>query len=198
MTESKPYRAIPQQPQAQELRNRILAEAARLVGSVGSENVTTIDVARAAGSSVGAVYRLFPDKHGMLAAVAERHIETIIARMPKKYSTAEKAAAGVVRVLTDMNRDEPAFAQLNVGAQITCMDEDGWMGIAYAIHIRLTEPSGFQPMITAAAITTATITAAALAGANAIITQSVNHSTKHTIAVAIATSLLADVLKPTA
>jgi AcrR family transcriptional regulator len=188
MPESNPYRAIPQQPQAKNRRDRIITEAAVLVGAVGQENVTTIDVARAAGSSVGAVYRLFPDKHGMLAAVAERHIETIIARMPKKYATAEKAAAGVVRILTDMHRDEPAFAQLNVGAQITCMDEDGWMGIAYAIHHRLTEPSRFQP----------TITAAALAGANAIIAQSVNHSTKHTIAVAIATSLLADVLKPTA
>ena len=53
-------------------RERILAAAAALVASGGSEAATTRAVAAAAGVQAPTLYRLFGDKDGLLAAVAEQ------------------------------------------------------------------------------------------------------------------------------
>ena len=60
-------------------RERILAAAATLVASGGSEAATTRAVAAAAGVQVPTIYRLFGDKDGLLAAVAEQVMANFVA-----------------------------------------------------------------------------------------------------------------------
>ncbi len=68
-------------------RERILTAAAVLVASGGSEAATTRAVAAAAGVQAPTLYRLFGDKDGLLAAVAE-HV------MARFVATKDRAAAG--------------------------------------------------------------------------------------------------------
>ena len=60
-------------------RERILAAAAALVASGGSKAATTRAVAAAAGVQAPTLYRLFGDKDGLLAAVAEQVMANFVA-----------------------------------------------------------------------------------------------------------------------
>ena len=60
-------------------RERILAAAAALVALGGSEAATTRAVAAAAGVQAPTLYRLFGDKDGLLAAVAEQVMADFVA-----------------------------------------------------------------------------------------------------------------------
>ena len=60
-------------------RERILAAAAALVAAGGSESTTTRAVAAAAGVQAPTIYRLFGDKDGLLAAVAEQVLADYVA-----------------------------------------------------------------------------------------------------------------------
>lgn len=68
---------IPDEPA--NARERILAAAAALVASGGSEAATTRAVAAAAGVQAPTLYRLFGDKDGLLAAVAEQVMADFVA-----------------------------------------------------------------------------------------------------------------------
>ena len=60
-------------------RERILAAAAALLASGGSEAATTRAVAAGAGVQAPTLYRLFGDKDGLLAAVAEQVMADYVA-----------------------------------------------------------------------------------------------------------------------
>ena len=68
---------IPEEPA--NARERILAAAAALVASGGVEAATTRAVAAAAGVQAPTLYRLFGDKDGLLAAVAEQVMADFVA-----------------------------------------------------------------------------------------------------------------------
>ena len=68
---------IPEEPA--NARERILAAAAALLASGGSEAATTRAVAAAAGVQAPTLYRLFGDKDGLLAAVAEQVMADYVA-----------------------------------------------------------------------------------------------------------------------
>ena len=76
---------IPDEPA--NVRERILAAAAALVASGGREAATTRAVAAAAGVQAPTLYRLFGDKDGLLAAVAEQVMADFVAAK-------DRAAAG--------------------------------------------------------------------------------------------------------
>ena len=69
----------PQQVRSQETLDRILDAAEVLVAEKGFEDATVAEVARRAGSSVGAFYARFPDKNGLLYALYERYLEQAMA-----------------------------------------------------------------------------------------------------------------------
>ncbi|MDF2443426.1 MAG: hypothetical protein JWR01_1629 [Subtercola sp.] len=60
-------------------RTRLVEVAAALLRETGPDSVTTRSVARAAGVQAPMIYRLFGDKEGLLAAVAEHGFATYMA-----------------------------------------------------------------------------------------------------------------------
>src|SRR5690606_16813277 len=66
-------RAAPQQERSRATVEKILAAADHEFAARGSTGVTTTQIADRAGVSVGALYRFFPDKQAIAAALAERY-----------------------------------------------------------------------------------------------------------------------------
>jgi AcrR family transcriptional regulator len=69
----------PQQVRSQETLDRILDAAEALVTEKGFEDATVAEIARRAGSSVGAFYARFRDKTGLLYALYDRYLEQAMA-----------------------------------------------------------------------------------------------------------------------
>jgi AcrR family transcriptional regulator len=61
----------PRQARSRETLDRLMAAAEEVLGAEGLEGTTVPGIARAAGLSVGAVYRRFTDKDALLRAVYE-------------------------------------------------------------------------------------------------------------------------------
>ena len=67
-------RRSPVQERSQETVQRIFRAASDLLASAPIEEITTSRIARAAGLSIGALYRFFPDKQSIIDAIAVRHM----------------------------------------------------------------------------------------------------------------------------
>ncbi len=79
MTDSSPtprWRA-PQQARSWERFHRILDAAAELFAEVGYESVTTDEIAAQAKTSVGGLYRFFPDKLAVFQALLDRYLHQL-------------------------------------------------------------------------------------------------------------------------
>jgi AcrR family transcriptional regulator len=59
----------------------LLEATARVLKSHGVEGLTTNEIARVAGVSVGSVYQYFPDKQALVAALVERKAERDLAEI---------------------------------------------------------------------------------------------------------------------
>lgn len=68
-------RRTPLQSRSQETVQRIFAATSRLLASTPFDKITTSEIARKAGISVGALYRFFPEKQSIIDAIAVRHVE---------------------------------------------------------------------------------------------------------------------------
>jgi AcrR family transcriptional regulator len=68
-----------QRGDGEELRERIIAAGEKLIAEGGAEAATTRAVAAAAGVQAPAIYRLFGDKQGLLAAVVESALRRYLA-----------------------------------------------------------------------------------------------------------------------
>jgi AcrR family transcriptional regulator len=116
-------RRIPVQARSAARIEQILDTAAAIVARAGLDEVTTTLVAREAGMSVGALYRYFPDRQGLILALARRNLD--------RYLSQVGAAVGRkgVRSWTDaldcgldvflrMHSVEPGFTRLRFGGWI--------------------------------------------------------------------------------
>ena len=72
-----------------EVRAHIVGVAAELLAADGRDAVSTRAVAAAAGTQVPTIYRLFGDKAGLLAAVAERGYTAYLAAKPRPQPAAD-------------------------------------------------------------------------------------------------------------
>ncbi len=72
---SSPPRAVPLQSRSRERRARILDAAAHVFAEVGYEAATTEAVAERARTSIGSVYRFFPNKRALLEALIASYLE---------------------------------------------------------------------------------------------------------------------------
>ena len=66
------------QPRAERTRRALVAAAERLAAAEGEASVTTTSAAGAAGVSVGAVYRYFPDREALLLAAYDASVDAVI------------------------------------------------------------------------------------------------------------------------
>ena len=112
-------RTEPVQQRSTERITNLLDAAADLIDEHGIDGLTTSDVATRSGSSVGVVYRYFPNIQSLLRALASRNMEKFTARIfgamseqPEGWMAAMNAAIdGYVALL----RDEPGFRALGFG-----------------------------------------------------------------------------------
>jgi AcrR family transcriptional regulator len=82
MNTQAPPRRSPVQERSQETVQRVLSAASSLLaGGVPVEALTTAQIAGAAGLSVGALYRFFPDKQAIVDAIAVRHMDLFQERL---------------------------------------------------------------------------------------------------------------------
>jgi AcrR family transcriptional regulator len=75
---TKPRKA-PVQDRSRETVEVILTATARVLVDVGYDRASTNKVAEVAGVSVGSLYRYFPSKEALVAALIERHVMEMLA-----------------------------------------------------------------------------------------------------------------------
>ncbi len=76
-SKSAQMRRKPQQARSTERVNHILNVADEVFAEMGFEAATTIEIAARAKTSVGSLYRFFPDKATILKALAVRYLEQL-------------------------------------------------------------------------------------------------------------------------
>ena len=80
-------RKQPKQQRSRALVEAILDATARILAREGSERVTTNHVAEVAGVSVGSLYQYFARRDELIAAVAERHGQRMVAMLSDSVRT---------------------------------------------------------------------------------------------------------------
>ena len=104
-------RRSPVQGRSQETVQRILTATSQLLADgVRLEEITTVQIAKQAGVSVGALYRFFRDKQKIIDAIAARHMDDFQLVLIAQLAT---------RPLTD----GPAFLNAIIDAFAAFMDE---------------------------------------------------------------------------
>ncbi|MUO78418.1 TetR family transcriptional regulator [Agrobacterium vitis] len=68
-------RKLPRQLRSKATVDAIIEAAARILSEEGWAGFTTNKVAEVAGVSVGSYYQYFPDKHSLIDAIRNRHLE---------------------------------------------------------------------------------------------------------------------------
>ena len=118
-----PTRTEPVQQRSAERISNLLDAAAQLIDDQGIDGLTTSDVAARSGSSVGVVYRYFPNIQELLRALAQRNLQrytdrvfAIMAESPAEWMG---ALDEVTDTYIDMVRTEPGFRALGFGDVIT-------------------------------------------------------------------------------
>lgn len=103
----------PQQARSQATLDRILAAAAELVAEKGFEDTPVSEIVHRAGSSVGAFYSRFDDKHALLHALSTRFVEQAMATAdaaldPERWrgSSIAEILPAVIRFLVSVYREQ--------------------------------------------------------------------------------------------
>ena len=118
-----------QQERAERTYRAILAAAAKVFPKRGFEGAQVPDIARAAGVSVGIVYRYFDDKREIFLEMLESHLNAARAEVAARLPPAElagvapvSAIARVVEVVFDEAQRDPALAKVYLAASLTDKD----------------------------------------------------------------------------
>jgi AcrR family transcriptional regulator len=123
-------RIEPVQQRSSERITLLLDTAAALIDEKGIDGLTTSDVAARSGSSVGVVYRYFPNIQTLLRALAARNMQ----RFVELTFPAFEGEPGewlseldrVVDVYAHLARTEPGFRALHFGGIIDERSMDGY------------------------------------------------------------------------
>lgn len=94
----------PRQARSRETLDRLLDAAEALVADKGFEDSTVAEVARRAGSSVGAFYARFPDKEALLHGLFERFLEQAVATADDALAPQRWDGAPIARLLPAVAR----------------------------------------------------------------------------------------------
>lgn len=103
----------PQQARSRETLERLLDAAEALIVERGLEQITVAEIAKHAGSSVGAFYARFPDKESLLRCVFQRFyeqaiatVDTVLAPQHWQDATAAELAASAMQFVVRIFRDK--------------------------------------------------------------------------------------------
>ena len=112
-------RRNPTQKRSQARITSLLDSAARLVDEAGVHNVSTTEVARGAASSVGVIYRYFPNVNSLVDALTVRNVRTLNDRLTVALDDApctwDEAARAILEQLGDLMHQEPGFRVIGLG-----------------------------------------------------------------------------------
>ncbi|MBI5497454.1 MAG: TetR/AcrR family transcriptional regulator [Deltaproteobacteria bacterium] len=100
------YRKRPLQARARVTVDAVLQATERVLIRRGVDGLTTKEVARLAGVSIGTLYQYFPDKHALCAAVLERENEEILRALQAALPDVARAPLPVLvrRVVETIHR----------------------------------------------------------------------------------------------
>jgi AcrR family transcriptional regulator len=91
-------RKSPTQARAEHTVDAILEAAAQILQSDGEEKLNTNRIAERAGFSIGTLYQYFADKEAIIAALAERERDKVLATVVKALNSVESGdSQGVIR-----------------------------------------------------------------------------------------------------
>ncbi|WP_437313676.1 TetR/AcrR family transcriptional regulator [Sorangium sp. So ce385] len=110
-------RKSPRQARSRALVDAIVEATSRVLVARGYDDTTTIAVAARAGVSVGSLYQYFPNKEALVAALVERHVAALVARVEGALAAAdpadpEAAVRAFVRAGLDGQRLPPALHKI--------------------------------------------------------------------------------------
>jgi len=112
-------RAEPVQQRSAERITSLLDAAAELIDANGIDGLTTSDVATRSGSSVGVVYRYFPNIQSLLKALAARNLDKFTTRLretlPQDASDSLGAMNAGIDAYIELGRTEHGFRALRFG-----------------------------------------------------------------------------------
>ena len=115
-------RTRPVQQRSAQRVTLLLDAAAAIIDEKGFDGLTTTDVASRSDSSVGVVYRYYPNIQSLLLALAARNLERFMARATEVLAEVPPSwLAGldpVIDVSIHMMRNEPGFRALRFGTII--------------------------------------------------------------------------------
>lgn len=117
-------RTEPVQQRSAERITALLDAAAALIDAQGIDALTTSDVAHRSGSSVGVVYRYFPNIQSLLRGLAARNVERyteLVRRAGEQIGPEQGWEAGLdatIDAYIQLMRSEPGFRALKFGEVI--------------------------------------------------------------------------------
>jgi AcrR family transcriptional regulator len=118
-TDKVVMRTEPIQQRSAERIETLLDAAAALIDEDGIDGVTTSAVAKKSKSSVGVVYRYFPNIQTLLRALAVRNMERYLERVRENVETSAPgpwtSMDRTLDIFVEMNREEPGFRALRFG-----------------------------------------------------------------------------------
>jgi AcrR family transcriptional regulator len=146
-------RTEPVQQRSAQRIELLLDAAAEIIHVSGIDSLTTSDVATRSGSSVGVVYRYFPNIQSLLRALAARNLEQYTDRVFAALETDQhawrNALDAAVDTFVDMYRNHVGFRALRFGDVINDRFLDPTLSnngvFARAIAGILGEKYGFVP-----------------------------------------------------
>lgn len=121
METAQPFsvRTEPVQQRSSERITLLLDAAAKLIDESGIDGVTTSEVASRSGSSVGVVYRYFPNIQSLLRALAARNMglftDRVFAALGSDSSRWLDVVDETIDAYVDIYRTEPGFRALRFG-----------------------------------------------------------------------------------
>jgi AcrR family transcriptional regulator len=112
-------RTEPVQQRSAQRIELLLDAAAELIDEVGIDGLTTSDVATRSGSSVGVVYRYFPNIQSLLRALAARNMQlftdTVFGALAGDSEDWRSVIEPAIDAFVHLNRTEPGFRALRFG-----------------------------------------------------------------------------------
>jgi AcrR family transcriptional regulator len=105
-------RKMPKQQRSKETVDVILAATARVLVKEGFDRASTNRIAEAAGVSIGSLYQYFPSKEALVAALVERHIDSMAGQLEAEMTAVADAPLDVavrrmVTLMMDAHAVEP-------------------------------------------------------------------------------------------
>ncbi|MCL2395683.1 MAG: TetR/AcrR family transcriptional regulator [Acidimicrobiaceae bacterium] len=132
----------------------MLDATGELIDEVGYEHLTTQQVARRSGVSIGLVYHYFPDRLALVEALIARNSERFMAGVEERLDSAEvttwrEALNAVLDVLIEMYRHEPGFCKIGLNDRFltaqsapVITDQDHLAGAFLALYRERYAPGG--------------------------------------------------------